>query len=122
MARMHFPMSDRKNEILRGPNFSNFREQGLMEKILDWLWTPLLAMCAALWSKAHRNSTNIEVLVKSHENLDSHIHDANEGRKHMYDKIEAVRKELAAQHATLRAEQRNDFKEIRDQINNLKCR
>jgi hypothetical protein len=119
MAHLKFPFSDHENQILRGPNFANFREQGSMEKILDWLWTPLLALFAALWQKAHRNSVNIEILVKSHEILDDHIHEANDARRHIYDKIEAVRAELASQHATLRVEQRSDFKEIRDTLKHM---
>lgn len=121
MARTSLHLSEGKNEILRGCNFSKIREQGVMEKILDWIWTPLLAMLAALWTKSNRNSTNIEVIVASMKHMDRHIQEATESRRQIYEKIEAVRDELTAQHATLRQEQKNDFREIRDHLREIDC-
>lgn len=93
-----------------------------MEKLLDWLWTPLVGLFAALYAKAHRNSTNIEVLIQTQEMLMDQIRASEHARERVHDKIESVRKELASQHAVLREEQRSDMKEIRESLSTLHCK
>ena len=93
-----------------------------MEKFLDWLWTPLVALFAFLYQKTHRNSTNIEILIQSQEALADQLQHMEHSRERIFDKMETVRKELSQQHSTLRSEQRADMKEIREYLTQLNCK
>lgn len=93
-----------------------------MERFLDWLWTPLVALFAALYQKVHRNSTNIEILIQSQEALNDQLQQMEHARERIFDKMETVRKELSQQHSTLRSEQRADMKEIREYLTQLNCK
>jgi hypothetical protein len=97
----------------------NFMAKQIMDAILNYLWTPLVLAAGKLWHKSHNNTKDIESLADSHETLRKEITDAKVSRTAIYDKIEAVRMELAGQHATLRKEQREDFQEVRKAISNI---
>jgi hypothetical protein len=110
MAGSEKSCEKRKFRILRAPNFPKIWEQG-MDWITENMWAPLVPLAFWLWRMIHRHDKELAVVKEA-------ISDSSGGRKAIYDKIESVRLELASQHATLRKEQREDFKEIRDLIVN----
>jgi len=89
-----------------------------MEWIADNLWAPLVPVALWLWRMLHNHDKELEALKGHQKQIDESIKEGSTGRKQIYDKIESVRQELTGQHALLRKDQREDFKEIRDLIAN----
>jgi len=89
-----------------------------MELILQYVWAPIVLALLAIWRMLHRHDKEIEACSIAHERTEIGLKEAKAGRKAIYDKIETVRSDLTKQHADLRKDQREDFKEIRDLIIN----
>ena len=89
-----------------------------MDWIIDYIWAPFVLAVAGIWRMLHRHDREIASIITAHDGLTEEVIKATEGRKVIYDQIETVRGELTEQHNTLRKEQREDFKEIRDLIVN----
>lgn len=109
----------RENRNLRDPKFTKIAEQNAMELILQYVWAPIVLALLAIWRMLHRHEKEIEQCSDAHVRTEIGLKEAKEGRKEIYDKIETVRSDLTAQHSSLRADQREDFKEIRDLISNM---
>ncbi len=91
------------------------REQ-VMELILQYMWTPLVALAVGFYKILHRHEREIANCAASQENLMTSVDEARQSRKEIYDRVDSVRTDLTAQHTKLRDEQREDFKEIRKMI------
>jgi hypothetical protein len=87
---------------------------------MQYLWTPLVLVLVGVWKMLHRHDKEIAACVAAHEGLAQSTEEAKGSRKEIYDKIETVRKDLTAQHTTLRKEIREDFKETRKAIASLR--
>ncbi len=93
---------------------------------MDWVqyaWTPLVAVAGVLWrilwgiqKTVSAHDAQIAVMEETCSTLKSSNDDARLARKEIFTTIADARKENETQHATLRKEQRQDFKEIRDAI------
>lgn len=91
-----------------------------MQLFMEYLWAPILALFAYLWTAVHRvekKTTEHDVQIGA---IVTAVAEAKTSRKEIYDKVETVRAESSAQHSTLRKEQREDFKELRELVSTLK--
>ena len=87
--------------------------------ILDYFWAPVVTAIVALWAAIHKVDKKV---VKQTSDLNSACEDISafgDSCEKIYDKIDNVRKDLTEQHSTLRKEQREDFKEIRELIGSM---
>lgn len=107
----------RENRNLRVPNFTKIWNQK-MELVLQYVWAPIAAWLVGLSKLLHGHGKDIATIKATQENLSTAVEEARSSRKDIFDKIETTRTELTSQHETLRREQREDFKEIRDLIIN----
>ena len=89
-----------------------------MELVLQYIWAPIAAWLVALSKLLHGHGKDIATIRTNQENLSTAVEEAKTSRKEIFNKIESTRTELTTQHETLRKEQREDFKEIRDLIVN----
>lgn len=107
----------RQNRILRVPKFTKFAEQK-MELVLQYVWAPIAAWLVGISRVLHGHGKSLASMQATQHNLSTAVEEARSSRKDIFDKIETTRTELTQQHETLRKEQREDFKEIRDLIVN----
>ena len=89
-----------------------------MELVLQYVWAPIAAWLVGLSKLLHGQGRDLATIKTTQENLSAAVEEAKNSQKDILDKVETVRTELTAQHNTLRVEQREDFKEIRDLIIN----
>lgn len=87
-----------------------------MELVLQYIWAPIGAWLVATTKVLYRHGNSIATIQTTQESLSTAVEEARTSRKEIYDKIETTRTELTQQQETLRKDQREDFKEIRDLI------
>lgn len=88
--------------------------------LLEYLWTPLVAAFLYLWAQVHKTDKRLHSCELQLSTITTGMKDAKAGRKQIYDRVESVRAELGKDHAKLRDDQREDFKEIRELIAGMK--
>ena len=84
--------------------------------LLEYLWTPLIAAIAYVWAHLHTVDKRVAECETQIETIVTAVDEARVSRKEIYDKVDATRVEATSQVETIRKEQREDFKEIRDLI------
>lgn len=98
----------------------------IWQLLLEYLWTPLVAAFAFLWSlttKVQEEVKEVKIVVAEHETqietILTAVDEARTSRREIYDKVDATRVEATTQAETIRKEQREDFKEIRELISSI---
>lgn len=92
----------------------------------EYLWTPLIAAFGFLWhttAKVQEEVKEVKVGLAECETqigtILTAVDEARTSRKEIFDKVDATRVEATNQVETIRKEQREDFKEIRDMISTI---
>lgn len=98
----------------------------IFELLLEYLWTPLVGAIGFLWhltSAVKDEVKEVKIIVAEHdtqiETILTAVDEARVSRKEIYDKVHATRVEATTQVETIRKEQREDFKEIRELISSI---
>lgn len=87
-----------------------------MAILMEYIWTPLVGAFGYLWLHLHKVDKRVQVCETQIDTITDIAEAASVSRKEIYDKVDATRIESTKQVETIRKEQREDFKEIRDLI------
>ena len=84
--------------------------------LLEYLWAPIIGAIGFVWAHLHTVDKRVTECETQIETIVTAVDEARTSRKEILNKVDATRVEATTQVETIRKEQREDFKEIRDLI------